>query len=60
MTKVQLDLDANSARKAFAKGIENCKDSKPLWILLADLEESEGMGVKFNEFVNKPNIENTN
>lgn len=40
-------LDAHAARKAFAKGIEHCKDSKPLWILLADLEEGEGRGLTF-------------
>ncbi|CBY20302.1 unnamed protein product [Oikopleura dioica] len=50
--------DANSARKAFAKGIENCKDSKPLWILLADLEESEGNQVKARSVLERARLKN--
>ena len=34
--------DIANARKFYAKGLENCRDSIPLWLLLARLEEDLG------------------
>ena len=34
--------DVPNARKFYAKGLENCRDSIPLWLLLARLEEEQG------------------
>ena len=34
--------DIANARKFYAKGLENCRDAIPLWLLLARLEEDLG------------------
>ena len=33
------------ARKFYAKGLENCRDSIPLWLILARLEEDLGLWI---------------
>ena len=35
--------DIANARKFYAKGLENCRDAIPLWLLLARLEEDLGL-----------------
>ena len=47
--------DIANARKFYAKGLENCRDSIPLWLLLARLEED--LGKYFNSFRTRNKIQ---
>ena len=53
----QMDDIAN-ARKWYAKGLENCKDSVPLWLLLARLEEEMGNNVKARSVLERARLKN--
>merc|ERR1712176_718476 len=53
----QMD-DVPNARKWYAKGLENCKDSVPLWLLLARLEEDLGNNVKARSVLERARLKN--
>ena len=53
----QMD-DVPNARKWYAKGLENCKDSVPLWLLLARLEEEMGNNVKARSVLERARLKN--
>ena len=50
--------DIPNARKFYAKGLENCRDAIPLWLLLAKLEENMGNNVKSRSVLERARLKN--
>ena len=46
------------ARKSYAKGLEHCRDSRGLWVLLAELEERENNTVKARSVLERARLKN--